>query len=149
MFVACPFKRTCNNKGIQVHLKGTNTIKTLLIAPKDRVNKLQRSGVIKKFKCLYINWPEEYIGGSQWAFGDILKEHLRAQSPIHQHSNSTGHPVSPDCFTVVHRESQRITRNIKETMYIHVNDPSLNRNLGNINSPHMGLYPARHSSSST
>ena len=33
------FKRTCNNLGIQVHFKGTNTIKTLLMAPKDRDNK--------------------------------------------------------------------------------------------------------------
>ena len=35
-------KRTCN-KGIQVNFKGTNTMKTLLMAPKDRDNKLQRA----------------------------------------------------------------------------------------------------------
>ena len=84
------FKRTCNNKGMQVHFKGTNTIKTLLMAPKDRDNKLQKSGVMYKFKCLHINCPEEYIGESGRTFQDRFKEHLRAQFSIHHHSNSVG-----------------------------------------------------------
>ena len=98
------FKMTCNNKGIQVHFKGTNTIKTLLMAPKDRDNKLQKSRVIYKFKCPDINCPEEYIGESGRTFVVRLKEHLRTPSPIHHHSNSTGHSVSPECFTTVNRE---------------------------------------------
>ena len=57
------YKRTCNNKDIQVHFKGTNTVKTLLMAPKDRDNKLQKSRVIYKFKCPHINCPKEYITG--------------------------------------------------------------------------------------
>ena len=75
------FIRTCNNRRIQVHFKGTNTMKTLLMAPKDRDDKLQKSGVIYKFKCPHINCPEEYIGESGRTFGDRLKGHLRAPSP--------------------------------------------------------------------
>ena len=63
------FPGTCNNNGIQVHFKGTNTIKTLFMAPKYRDIKLQKSGVIYKFKCPHINCPKEYIGesgGSIW-----------------------------------------------------------------------------------
>ena len=37
------YKRTCNSRVIQVHFKSTNTIKTLLLAPKDRDRKLQKS----------------------------------------------------------------------------------------------------------
>ena len=122
------FERTCNNKGIQVHFKDANTIKTLLMAPKDRDNKLQKSGIIYQLKCPHINCPKEYIGEFGRIFGDRFKEHLRALSPIHRHSNSTGHPVSPDCFTIVYRESQGVARNIKEAIYIQINDPSLNRN---------------------
>ena len=33
------------------------------------------------------------------------------------------------------RETQGLTRNIKEAMYIKVNDPSLNRNLGKFQLP--------------
>ena len=100
------------------------------MVPKDRDSKLQKSGVIYKFKCPHVNWLEEYIEESGRTFGDRLKEHLRAPSPIHHHGNSTGHLVSPECFTIVDREPQGVTRNINEAMYIHVNDPSLNRNLG-------------------
>ena len=131
------FKSTCNNKGIQVHFKGTNTIKTLLMAPKDKDDKLQKSRVIYKFKCPHINCPKEYIEESGRKSVDRLKEHLSAPSSIHQHSNTKGYPISPDCFTIIHKESQGITRNIKEAMYILVNDPSLNRNLGKCQLPHL------------
>ena len=56
---------------------------------------------------------------------DRVKEHLGAPSPIHQHSNTTGNPVSPDCFSIIHRESQGNARNIKEAMFIRANDPYL------------------------
>ena len=65
------------------------------------------------------------------------KEHLRVPSPIYQHSNTTGHPISPDCFTIIHREPQGNTRDIKEAMFIYVNDPSLNRNIGKYQLPHI------------
>ena len=68
---------------------------------------------------------------------DWLKEHLRDPSLIHHHSHSTGHPVSPEYFTIVDKEVQGVTRNKNEAMYIHVNDPSLNRNLGTYQLSHI------------
>ena len=59
-----------------------------------------------------------------------------SQGPIHHHGHSTGHQVSSKCFTIVDREVQGVTRNIKVAMYIHVSDPSLNRNLGKYQLPH-------------
>ena len=100
------------------------------MVPKDKDKKIQKSGVIYWFKCPHINCQEEYIGESARSLGDSLKEHLRAPSPIHHHSHTTGHPVSEECFTTVGRESQGITRAIKEAMYAQVNDLFLNRNLG-------------------
>ena len=97
--------------------------------PKDRDSKLQKSEVIYKLKSPHINCQEAYIGESGRTFGGRLKEHLRAPSPIHHHSNSTGHSVSLACFTIVDREPQRVPRSIKEVMYICLNDPSPNRNL--------------------
>ena len=102
---------------MQVHFKGSNTIKTLLMAPKVRDNKLQKVG---SYSGLTV---QEYIGESGRSFGNRLREHLRAPSPIHQNSHSTGHPVSPKYFTIADREPQGVTRNIKEAMYICVNDP--------------------------
>ena len=45
------FKKTCNKQGIQVHFKGTNTVKQLLMAPKDKDPKLAKSGIIYRYRC--------------------------------------------------------------------------------------------------
>ena len=111
--------------------------KTLLMTPKDRDRKLQKIGVIYRFKCPHINCPEEYIGKSGRIFGDRLQEHLRVCTPLHHCSHSTGHPVSPECVTIVYRKSQGVTRNKKKAMFIHVNDPSLNRYLEKYQLPHI------------
>ena len=85
------FKKACHSRGIQVHFKGTNTLKTLLVKLKDKDDKLKKSGVICHFKCPHINCPDAYIGESGRAFRNRIKENLRAPSPIHQQYNRTTH----------------------------------------------------------
>ena len=124
------FKKSCYKQGIQVHFKGTNTVKQLLMAPKDKDPKLTKSGVIYRYQCPNINCTEQYIRESGRSLGERYREHLKALSQIHLHTSTTGHPDSPDCFSIVDREAQGFTRNIKEVMYIKVKDPSLKRNMG-------------------
>ena len=45
------FKRSCNKQGIQVYFKGTNIVKQLLMAPKDKDPRLTKSSVIYRYKC--------------------------------------------------------------------------------------------------
>ena len=68
-------------KGIQVHFKGTNTLRTLLVRPKDKDPKLNKSDITYHFKCPQINCTDAYIGESGRAPGDKIKEHLKAPSP--------------------------------------------------------------------
>ena len=56
------FKRLCKAKGIQVHYKGINTLRTLLGNPKDKDPKTHKSGIIYHYKCPHINCPDAYIG---------------------------------------------------------------------------------------
>ena len=58
--------------------------------------------------------------------------------PIHLHTSSTGHPVSPDCFSIVHRETQGTIRHIKEAMYIRANTHLWTETLANTNCHIMG-----------
>ena len=74
-------KRTCNKQGIQVHFKGTNTIKQLLMAPKDKDDKLQKSGVIYQYKCPQINCTEEYIGSQAGNLGTGTRNTLKDHHP--------------------------------------------------------------------
>ena len=58
-------------------------------------------------------------------------------SPIYDHYKTTGHEVSLDNFSIVGRDDQSLTRTIREAMLIRVNDPSLNRNIGKYQLPHI------------
>ena len=98
---------------------------------------LKKSGVIYKYSCGRVDCGEEYIGESGRTFGERYREHMRSPSPIMDHHNTTGHEVSLDNFTIVGREDNNIARNIREAIFIRVNDPSLNRNIGKFQLPHI------------
>ena len=71
------------------------------------------------------------------SFGERYKEHLKAPSPIFQHQCSSGHTTSIDNFKIIGREDNSLARTVKESIYIRVNNPTLNRNIGKFNLPHI------------
>ena len=123
-------KKTCSEHGVQVYFKGGNTIKNLLLAPKDKDTIQKKSGVIYRHKCDWVECDEEYIGESSRTFGERFKEHLKAPSPIYDHFNTTGHNITLENFSMLGREDQNLNRWIKEALFIRVNNPSLNKNIG-------------------
>ena len=98
------FKKLCKGRGIQVHFKGTNTLRTSLGNPKDKDPKSNQTGVIYQYQCPQINCSSSYIGESGRSLGERVKEHLKAPSPIHLHSITSGHPLDPNKFNIVHKE---------------------------------------------
>ena len=84
-----------------------------------------------------VDCDDEYIGESSRTFGERLKEHQKAPSPIYDHHNITGHDITIQNFSIVGREDQNLIRAIKEAIYIRVNNPSLNRNIGKYHLPHI------------
>ena len=111
--------------------------KNLLMAPKDQDPMLKKSRVIYRYKCDRVKCDEEYIGESSRTFGERFKEHQKAPSPIYDHYNISGHMVSIDNFSIVGREDHNLMRTIKEALYMRVNNPSLNRNIGKYHLPHI------------
>ena len=79
----------------------------------------------------------EYIGETSRTFGERYKEHLKAPSAIHHHSIQTGDSTNQNNFQIIVREGQNLARNIKESIYIRVNNPSLNNNIGKFNLSHI------------
>ena len=131
------FKNTCQKYGVQVHFKGGQTIKDLLMTPKDKDPITNKSGVIYRFKCCVDGCEEEYIGESARTIAERFKEHQKAPSPIHDHCNISGHKADINNCSIIGREDQNLTRVIKEALFIRVNDPSLNRNIGKYYLPHI------------
>ena len=56
------FKRVCNTVRAQVNFKGGNTIKHLLMAPKDKDNITNKGGLICRYKYEHPGCTMEYIG---------------------------------------------------------------------------------------
>ena len=132
-------KNICSRYGVQVHYKGGNTIKSLQVTPKDKDHITKKSGIIYRFKCQRVDCDDEYIGESSRTFGERLKEHQKAPSPIHDHHNITGHDITIQNFSIVVREDHGLVRAIKEAIYIRVNNPSLNKKYRQVPSAsHMG-----------
>ena len=130
-------KHICGKYGIQVHFKGNTTIKQILMKPKDQDPKDNRSGLIYSYKRPQLDCNDEYIEETSRTLGERRKEHLKQPSPIHGHSQNTGHPIEDQNFNIIGRDDRGQARTIKESIYIRVNNPTLNQNIGKYNLNHI------------
>ena len=110
-------------------------MKKNILEPKDRDNIWHKSGVIYRYKCDRVDCEEEYTGDSGRTFTGRYKECMKIPSPIHDYHFTTGHDISIDNFSIVDREDQNLAKFIKESIFIRVNDPPLNRNIGKYKLP--------------
>ena len=97
----------------------------------------KKSGAIYWLQCGDLVCDEEYIGEASRTFGERFKEHLKEPSPIHNHSNITGQTTTQDNFQIIGREDHGIARTIKKSIYIKVNNPTLNGNVDKFNLHHI------------
>ena len=130
-------KQICGRYGIQTHFKGGRTIKSLLVSPEDEEPMVNQSGAIYRYQCSDLACDDEYIGETSRTFGERYKEHLKAPSASHHYSSQTGHPTNHNNFEIIGREGHKLARNIKESIYIRVNNPTLNNNIGKFNLSHI------------
>ena len=123
-------KKECSEYGVWVYFKGGNTIENLLMAPKDQdaIQKKVGSSIDTSVR----GWSvmRNTLVNPSRTFGERSKEHLKAPSPIYDDQNITGHNVTLENFSIVGRDVQNLCRWIKEALYIRVNNPSLNKNIG-------------------
>ena len=113
-----------------------------MLSSSQQLDFIRSEGELKKywlywFQCGDLTCDDEYIGETSRTFGERFKEHLKDPSPIHHHSNNTGHPTSQNNFQIIGREDRGLARNIKESIFIRVNNPTLNRNIGKFNLSHI------------
>ena len=98
---------------------------------------VNQSGAIYWYQCGGLGCNDEYIGETSRTFGERYKEHLKPPSAIHHHSSQTGHPTNQSNFQIIGREGHNLTTNIKESIYIRVNNATLNHNIGKFNLSHI------------
>ena len=105
----------------------------MLGKPKDQDPKEKKSGVIYCYQYEAIDCGEEYIGETSRTLGEHYREHLKEPFPVHVHSQHTSHQLNTDQSNIIEREGWDLSRLIKESIYIRVNNPTLNRNIGKFN----------------
>ena len=131
------YKNICKQYGIDVHLKGGQTIKDHLMSPKDKDPINKKVGSYTGISVTGLIVMMNILVSQLENFEERLKEHLKAPSPIYDHHNISGHDVTIDNFTILGREDHNLLRTIKEALYIRANNPSLNRNIGKYHLPHI------------
>ena len=122
---------------VSTHFKGNRTIKQILVMAKDKDPMDKKSESICWYQYREHTCDEEYIGETFRTFAERFKKHLKEPSPIHVHSTQTEHSTSPDSFNIIGREDHGLAGTVKESIYIRVNYPTLNRYVGKYNLHHI------------
>ena len=132
------FKKIFKYTPVQVCFKGVNTLKSILMHPKDRISNDQKKDLVYHWECKADGCNSSYIGETYRALGERVKEHSKSTtSAILKHCKDFHHPLpSIDDFNIINKEPSQVTREAKEAIHIRRLDPSLNRNIGkNVPSP--------------
>ena len=114
------FKQLFKYTHIQVCFKGQNTIKSMLMHPKDKINPSLKKDIVYQWSCTDPSCKSSYIGETCRSPGEHVKEHSKegTNSAIYQHCITKGHPLPKvDQFKVIDQEKSQITREAKEVIH--------------------------------
>ena len=95
------FKQLLKYTQVQVCFKGQNTIKSMLMHPKDKVNPSLKKDIVYQWSCTKPNYKSSYIRENSRSLCECVKEHIQSQ----------------------------IACEAKEAIHIQKLDPELNRNV--------------------
>ena len=89
------FKQLFKYTPIQVCFKGQNTIKWMLMHPKDKVDPSLRKDVVYQWSCTKPNCKSSYNGETSRSLSEHVQEHGKkgSNSAIYQHCSTKGHPL--------------------------------------------------------
>ena len=113
--------------GVGTYHKPFNTLRSILVHPKDKTPDLKKCGVIYQLQCPQC--PEQYVGETGRTLETRLKEHFKLASPrtaVGEHE----HPISQDNVKVISREDHTLRRKIRESVEIRTRRPAINRDQG-------------------
>ena len=132
------YKKIFKYTPIQVCFKGVNTLKSLLIHPKDKISTDQKKDIVYHWECKADGCNSSYIGETSRALGKRVKEHSKSTtSAILKHCKDFHHPLpSISDFSIIDKDPSQITREVKEAIHIRRLDPNLNQNIGKMSIPH-------------
>ena len=88
------YKKIFKYTPIQVCFKGVNTLKSLLMHPKDKISTNQKKDIVYHWECQADGCNSSYIGETSRALGERVREHSKSTaSAILKHCKDFHHPL--------------------------------------------------------
>ena len=125
-----PISRLIRKTGVAAHAKPHTTIRSILVAPKDKDNPQDKCGVVYQLTCH--DCEASYIGETERALKQKLKEHHKDSSPVGHHMGYNNHELDSQNIRIVDRDSRWFQRGVREAIEIR---PTLNPDRGRHNLP--------------
>ena len=119
--------RKIRKAGVTVHVRPINTLRNMLVSPKDKVSKPDRTCVVYDIQCE--DCDSRYIGETERPL-KRLKEHNRESSPVGSHMKTHSHQFKPEEVDILNTDSRWFQRGVKESIYIAAHNPDLNKDRG-------------------
>jgi len=132
-------KRLFQARGIQTCFKPVNTLRQVLVAPKDKSKKEETINPVYYIPC--DSCKDSYIGETERTLKTRFLEHRRPSSSDtsevanHIHKTCPTHAVDIKDVIVLDRDPRWFERGVKEAIYIRAVNPSLNRDGGRYHLP--------------
>ena len=115
-------QRIFKQHGVNIYHKPFNTLRSQLVNPKDKPDKLKKCGIIYCVKCDVCD--AEYIGETARTLGIRYKEHTdgKHDSAVQDHLNqSPGHKTTTENVSVLASEENWTARKIREAIHTYIN----------------------------
>lgn len=126
-------RRAFKQHHIPTYFKPANTLRQLLVHPKDKVDKERIVGPVYHISCEAC--PASYIGETERSLKARFQEHQRPSSTTsevskHIYQDHPDHNVNITNTKVLAVEPRWFERGVKEAIHIRLHRPSLNRDNG-------------------
>ena len=119
--------RIFKNHGVGAYHKPFNTLRSILVHPKDKTPDHKKCGVFYEIQCP--ECPAQYVGETARTLETRMKDHLKQNSPwtaVGEHE----HPIKLDDVKVIACEDNMWRRKIRESIEIRTRHPAINRDQG-------------------
>ena len=131
-------KRIFGGFGVPTYFKSSNTLRQLLVHPKDPVGKDKVVGPVYKISCEECD--ATYVDETERSLKARFGEHRRPSSTTskvskHIHTDNPNHNITLENTKILSVEHKWFERGVKEAIYIRAMNPSLNRDGGCYNMP--------------
>ena len=128
-----PISRLIRKTGVAAHAKPHTTIRSIIVAPKDKDHPQDKCGVVCQLTCQ--DSEASYIGETERYLKQGLKEHPKDSSPVGHHMGYNKPKVDSQNIRIVDRDSRWFQRGVRGAIQIRSRSPTLNHDRGRNNIP--------------